>query len=126
MMFNKLKYISQFGLIVMSGILTLSGCVTVHKTVEPTDAEFSPVALQDIAQPTLKVVKKRMSACVSQFAIATEKTNDLRIDFNAENQRIVYKSPQSELVNYMQVCAGERYAGEDKDQGHITISSNEA
>ncbi|EMF0717723.1 hypothetical protein V2E67_001895 [Citrobacter freundii] len=101
----------------------LNGCVT-HYSTEPQESEgFTNDRVSEKAKYSLKILKKRMSACFTQYAIATKKNDDLDVEFKAVNHHVSYRSSAPDLSIYMQMCAGESYLGEDSDNGIITISS---
>lgn len=101
----------------------LSACVT-HYSTEPQESEvLAADRLSDTTKYSLETLKKRMSACAIQYAIAAKKNDDLHVEFKADKQRVSYHSATPDLTDYMNICAGEFYIGNDRDKGIISISS---
>ncbi|POT59512.1 hypothetical protein C3432_01965 [Citrobacter amalonaticus] len=110
-------------LTVTSLAFLLSSCVTHYNTEPQTEGTLSSGTSSELAKPQLKALKKKMSACVTQYAIAVEKSDNLSVSFNADKQQVSYQSTDADLAAYMKICAGEFYAGKDRDTGSISVSS---
>ncbi len=99
----------------------LNSCV-MHYSSGPQDG--NPTSLGS-GRPRLIELKKNMSTCVAQYAIADEKMNNFYVEFKAENHHVFYDSNNPGLVDYMNSCAGQIYEGKDYDRGTISISRQE-
>ncbi|WP_230350793.1 hypothetical protein [Lelliottia sp. WAP21] len=94
-----------------------------HHNSEPqSEDKYLSTMPANYDKPPLKTLKKRMSACVTQYAIATENTHPLQVDYQAEHEQVAYYTSNAELQTYMKVCAGENYKGNDKDKGTLSLS----
>lgn len=108
---------------VMTATCMLTGCVTHHSSEQQESESYTNGRVSETAIYSLKVLKKRMSACFSQYAIIIKKNDDLSVEFKAVDQHVSYHSLAPDLSSYMQICAGESYVGTDSDKGIISISS---
>ena len=107
-------------------LIMLNGCVTHYRTEPQNESELLSAVSTQSDRPQLKVLQKRMSACIAQYVISSAVNDNLTVDYRAENQKVSYHSTNAELATYISVCAGSEYSGKDKDSGTITISGKEA